>query len=66
MLPEDGGNMGLRNIGIQPQPYIALQSRRPRLEIFRLHPKYDSLSSFQVLSFVFSVSDVFKLLLFNF
>jgi len=30
---EDGGRMGLRNVGIQPQHYTASQPRRPRLEI---------------------------------
>jgi hypothetical protein len=32
-LPEDGGSMDLRNVGILPQHYTASQPRRLRLEI---------------------------------
>jgi hypothetical protein len=29
--PEDGGSMGLRNVGILPQHYTASQPRRPQI-----------------------------------
>jgi len=42
--PEDGGSMGLRNVGIIPQLYMASQARRPGLN---LHSRYgESLKSF--------------------
>jgi hypothetical protein len=40
--PEDGGSLGLRNVGILPQHYVMSQSSKPRPEVAELISAYTS------------------------